>query len=64
MKFKMILEELDPNGKWVTLANGHKAHISSDGTIETGILKGVNLNDKESIEKRIKSLQKDEKNKL
>lgn len=58
MKFKELFEDLDPKGRWVTLKNGHKAHISKDGEVETGVFKNVNLKDKNSMKNKLKSLKK------
>lgn len=50
MKFKMLVEsemitELSQDGKWVTFKNGQHTYIGKNGDIETGTLKGYNVND-------------------
>lgn len=62
MKFKKLINEdkLDPKGNWVTFSNGHRTHIASDGEVETGKLKGVNLKNKKQVSKRIDKLKDEE----
>lgn len=62
MKFKMLVEsemitELSQDGKWVTFKNGQHTYIGKDGDIETGTLKGYNVNNKKAIKGKYKQLQ-------
>ena len=62
MKFKQLIEselitELSQDGKWVTFKNGQHTYISKDGEIETGALKGYNVNNKKAIKGKYKQLQ-------
>lgn len=62
MEFKMLVEsemitELSQDGKWVTFKNGQHTYIGKDGDIETGTLKGYNVNNKKAIKGKYKQLQ-------
>lgn len=62
MKFKRLVEsdlitELSDDGRWVTFKNGQRTYISKDGEIETGTLKGYNVNNKKAIKGKYKQLQ-------
>ena len=62
MKFKMLVEsemitELSQDGKWVTFKNGQRTYIGKNGDIETGTLKGYNVNNKKAIKGKYKQLQ-------
>ena len=62
MKFKMLVEsemitELSQDGKWVTFKNGQHTYIGKNGDIETGTLKGYNVNNKKAIKGKYKQLQ-------
>jgi hypothetical protein len=62
MKFKMLVEselltELSQDGKWVTFKNGQHTYIGKDGDIETGTLKGYNVNNQKAIKGKYKQLQ-------
>lgn len=62
MKFKLLVEseminELSNDGKWVTFKNGHRTYIGDDGEIETGTLKGYNVNNTKAIKGKYKQLQ-------
>lgn len=62
MKFKQLIEselitELSQDGKWVTFKNGQHTYISKNGEIETGALKGYNVNNKKAIKGKYKQLQ-------
>lgn len=62
MRFKRLVEselltELSQDGKWVTFKNGQHTYIGKDGDIETGTLKGYNVNNKKAIKGKYKQLQ-------
>lgn len=62
MKFKRLVEselltELSQDGKWVTFKNGQHTYIGKNGDIETGTLKGYNVNNKKAIKGKYKQLQ-------
>lgn len=68
MKFKLILEseminELSNDGKWVTFKNGQHTYIGKGGEIETGTLKGYNVNNTKAIKGKYKQLQDQAKKK-
>ena len=68
MKFKLILEseminELSSDGKWVTFKNGQHTYIGKGGEIETGTLKGYNVNNTKAIKGKYKQLQDQAKKK-
>lgn len=62
MRFKRLVEselltELSQDGKWVTFKNGQHTYIGKDGDIETGTLKGYNVNNQKAIKGKYKQLQ-------
>lgn len=62
MKFKRLVEsemitELSDDGKWVTFKNGQHTYVGKNGDIETGQLKGYNLNNKKAIKGKYKQIQ-------
>lgn len=62
MRFKRLVEsemitELSQDGKWVTFKNGQRTYIGKNGDIETGTLKGYNVNNKKAIKGKYKQLQ-------
>lgn len=66
MKFSRLVEaelitELSKGGRWVTFKNGCHTYVSKKGRIETGPLKGGNLNNKEDMKKRFSKLGKRKK---
>lgn len=68
MKFKLIVEseminELSNDGKWVTFKNGQHTYIGKGGEIETGTLKGYNVNNTKAIKGKYKQLQDQAKKK-
>lgn len=68
MKFKILVEseminELSNDGKWVTFKNGQHTYIGKGGEIETGTLKGYNVNNTKAIKGKYKQLQDQTKKK-
>ena len=62
MRFKRLVEsemitELSQDGKWVTFKNGQHTYIGKNGDIETGTLKGYNVNNQKAIKGKFKQLQ-------